>query len=152
PAYRRNTTSWANAARSAASVIACPPYLITTVLPWNRSSHGSASMRTAALAVVLAQGGDPLEPPLACGSRDSVAAALGLLAQGGTASPRGPPRTPDGLEPPMACGPVPSSRGLGPAGSSGGLPGAGAGCGLVVAVTSSTPSSRGRIRWSGRWC
>jgi hypothetical protein len=32
---------------------------------------------------VLAQGGDPLEPPLACGPSDSVAAALALLAQGG---------------------------------------------------------------------
>src|SRR6266700_4602686 len=75
PAYRRNTTSWANPARSASSVIAWPPYLITTVLPWKRSSHGSASIRTAALEVP---------------------------SQGGTASPGGHPRTPDGLEPPLA--------------------------------------------------
>ena len=33
PAYRRNTTSCANASRSASSVIAWPPYLITTVCP-----------------------------------------------------------------------------------------------------------------------
>src|SRR6266487_1851474 len=94
PAYRRNTTSWANPARSASSVIAWPPYLITTVLPWNRSSQGSASMRTAALEV---------------------------LARWGTASPGRHPRAPDGLEPPgtgAGCGLAvvvmssrPSSRG-----------------------------------------
>ncbi len=49
---------------------------------------------------MLAQGGDPLEPPLARSPRDSVAAASAVLAQGG-----------DPLEPPLACGPVPPSRG-----------------------------------------
>ena len=50
PAYRRNTTSCANATHSSSSVMACPPNLITTVSPWNRSSQGSASIRVAALA------------------------------------------------------------------------------------------------------
>ena len=35
--------------RSASSVIALPPYLTTTVLPWNRCSQGSASISVAAL-------------------------------------------------------------------------------------------------------
>src|ERR1700733_9338440 len=50
PAYRRNTTSCANAKHSSLSVMACPPNLITTVSPWKRSSHGSASISVAALA------------------------------------------------------------------------------------------------------
>jgi hypothetical protein len=33
--------------------MALPPYLITTILPWKRSSHGSASVRMAALASAL---------------------------------------------------------------------------------------------------
>ena len=41
--------SAANAAFSAGSIIALPPYLMTTVAPWNRSSQGSASIRTAGL-------------------------------------------------------------------------------------------------------
>ena len=51
PACLRNTRSWANPARKCSSVIAWPPYLITTVSPWKRSSQGSASIRVAALAV-----------------------------------------------------------------------------------------------------
>jgi hypothetical protein len=35
PTYLRRTTSRANSSRSAGSSIAEPPYLITTVLPWN---------------------------------------------------------------------------------------------------------------------
>ena len=31
------------------SVIALPPYFTTTVRPWNRSSHGSASTRSVGL-------------------------------------------------------------------------------------------------------
>jgi len=41
---------------------------------------------------VLAQGGDPLEPPMASRPRDSVTGPWALLAQGG-----------DPLEPPMAA-------------------------------------------------
>ena len=41
--------SAANARCSSASSMALPPYLITTVAPWNRSSHGSASMSVLAL-------------------------------------------------------------------------------------------------------
>ena len=39
--------SSANARRHASSTIAWPPYLITTMLPWNSLSHGSAPVRTA---------------------------------------------------------------------------------------------------------
>ena len=35
PTYLRSTTSRANSSLSRASVIAAPPYLITTVSPWN---------------------------------------------------------------------------------------------------------------------
>jgi hypothetical protein len=35
PTYLSSTTSRANSSRSSASSIAAPPYLITTVLPWN---------------------------------------------------------------------------------------------------------------------
>ena len=41
--------SSAKAALSASSTMALPPYLTTTVVPWKRSSQGSASMSTAAL-------------------------------------------------------------------------------------------------------
>ena len=43
--------------------IALPPYLTTTILPWKRSSHGSASMRTAAFsrASFLLTSGSPQE-------------------------------------------------------------------------------------------
>ena len=50
PAYRRNTTSCANARRRSSSVIALPPYFSTTIWPWNRSSHGSASISVAAFS------------------------------------------------------------------------------------------------------
>src|SRR5882672_2928925 len=43
PTYFSSTTSRANSSRSAASSIAAPPYLITTVLPWNSLMYGSAS-------------------------------------------------------------------------------------------------------------
>src|SRR5580704_9668171 len=43
PTYLSNTTSRANSSLSDASVIAAPPYLITTVLPWNSRMYGSAS-------------------------------------------------------------------------------------------------------------
>jgi len=51
-------------------------------------------------AALLAQGDDPLEPPLACGP---VSSSRGLAppARGTTPAP-------------LACGPVPSSRGLAP--------------------------------------
>jgi hypothetical protein len=35
PTYLRSTTSRANSSLRAGSVMAAPPYLITTVLPWN---------------------------------------------------------------------------------------------------------------------
>jgi hypothetical protein len=35
PTYFRSTTSRANSSRSSGWTIAAPPYLITTVLPWN---------------------------------------------------------------------------------------------------------------------
>src|SRR4051794_24882312 len=43
PTYFRSTTSRAKSSRSAGSLIAAPPYLITTVLPWNSRMYGSAS-------------------------------------------------------------------------------------------------------------
>ena len=43
PTYLSSTTSRANSSRSAGSSIAAPPYLITTVLPWNSRMYGSAS-------------------------------------------------------------------------------------------------------------
>src|SRR5262249_30561658 len=43
PTYLSSTTSRAKSSRSAGSVIAAPPYLITTVLPWNSRLDGSAS-------------------------------------------------------------------------------------------------------------
>src|SRR5919107_1411708 len=45
PTYLSSTTSRANSSRSAGSSIAAPPYLITTVLPWNSRMYGSASRR-----------------------------------------------------------------------------------------------------------
>ena len=39
--------SSAKARRQASSTMAWPPYLITTMLPWNSLSHGSAPVRTA---------------------------------------------------------------------------------------------------------
>src|SRR3954447_24882125 len=43
PTYFRSTTSRAKSSRSAGSVMAAPPYLMTTVLPWNSRMYGSAS-------------------------------------------------------------------------------------------------------------
>src|SRR5829696_8062197 len=43
PTYFSSTTSRANSSRSSGSVIAAPPYLMTTVLPWNSRMYGSAS-------------------------------------------------------------------------------------------------------------
>src|SRR3954447_12680206 len=43
PTYLSSTTSRANSSRRCASSIAAPPYLITTVLPWNSRMYGSAS-------------------------------------------------------------------------------------------------------------
>ena len=43
PTYFRSTTSRAKSSRSSGSVIAAPPYLMTTVLPWNSRMYGSAS-------------------------------------------------------------------------------------------------------------
>src|SRR3954462_14539049 len=47
PTYLSSTTSRANSSRSAGSSIAAPPYLMTTVLPWNSRMYGSASRRVA---------------------------------------------------------------------------------------------------------
>src|SRR5438552_16473384 len=43
PTYLSSTTSRANSSRSSGSSIAAPPYLMTTVLPWNSLMYGSAS-------------------------------------------------------------------------------------------------------------
>src|SRR2546423_9525536 len=45
PTYLSSTTSRANSSRRAGSVIAAPPYLMTTVRPWNSRMYGSASRR-----------------------------------------------------------------------------------------------------------
>src|SRR5881409_730992 len=47
PTYLSSTTSRANSSRSAGSSIAAPPYLMTTVRPWNSRMYGSASRRVA---------------------------------------------------------------------------------------------------------
>src|SRR3954451_4329585 len=47
PTYLSSTTSRAKSSRSAGSVIAAPPYLMTTVLPWNSRMYGSASRSVA---------------------------------------------------------------------------------------------------------
>src|SRR3954451_647155 len=47
PTYLSSTTSRANSSRRAGSSIAAPPYLMTTVLPWNSRMYGSASRRVA---------------------------------------------------------------------------------------------------------
>ncbi len=52
PTYLRSTTSRANSSRSAGSSIAAPPYLMTTVLPWNSRMYGSASRSVPTLFVV----------------------------------------------------------------------------------------------------
>ena len=40
PQYFRSTTSRANSSRSDGSSIAAPPYLMTTVRPWNSRMYG----------------------------------------------------------------------------------------------------------------
>ena len=52
PTYLSSTTSRAKSSRSAGSLIAAPPYLITTVRPWNSRMYGSASS-----SVVMSRGG-----------------------------------------------------------------------------------------------
>src|SRR5204862_8368560 len=47
PTYLSSTTSRANSSLSVGSSIAAPPYLMTTVLPWNSRMYGSASRRVA---------------------------------------------------------------------------------------------------------
>ena len=47
PTYFNSTTSRANSSRSSGSFIAAPPYLMTTVLPWNSRMYGSASSRVS---------------------------------------------------------------------------------------------------------
>src|SRR4051812_754537 len=47
PTYLSRTTSRANSSRRAGSSMAAPPYLITTVWPWNSRMYGSASRRVA---------------------------------------------------------------------------------------------------------
>src|SRR5215217_5369214 len=43
PTYLRSTMSRAKSSTSPGSVIAAPPYLMTTVRPWNSRMYGSAS-------------------------------------------------------------------------------------------------------------
>ena len=50
-ARHSSTTSWAKLRCNASSVMALPPYLMTTVLPWKRRMYGSASDKTSALTV-----------------------------------------------------------------------------------------------------
>ena len=59
PTYLSRTTSRANSSRTAGSRIAAPPYLITTVRPWNSRMYGSASRRVSTL-------------PAACAARSSA--------------------------------------------------------------------------------
>src|ERR1700754_2469463 len=47
PTYLSKTTSRANSSRRPGSLMAAPPYLITTVLPWNSRMYGSASSSVA---------------------------------------------------------------------------------------------------------
>src|SRR4051812_28913364 len=47
PTYLSSTTSRANSSRRAGSSMAAPPYLMTTVRPWNSRMYGSASSRVA---------------------------------------------------------------------------------------------------------
>src|SRR3954453_16610014 len=53
PTYLSSTTSRANSSRSAGSFIAAPPYLITTVRPWNSRMYGSASRSRVTSGCVL---------------------------------------------------------------------------------------------------
>src|SRR3954462_15932491 len=47
PTYLSSTTSRAKSSRSCGSSIAAPPYLTTTVRPWNSRMYGSASRRVS---------------------------------------------------------------------------------------------------------
>src|SRR3954467_14654609 len=47
PTYLSSTTSRAKSSRSCGSTIAAPPYLTTTVRPWNSRMYGSASRRVS---------------------------------------------------------------------------------------------------------
>src|SRR3954454_2573779 len=47
PTYLSSTTSRANSSRRLGSSIAAPPYLTTTVRPWNSRMYGSASRRVS---------------------------------------------------------------------------------------------------------
>ena len=53
PTYLRSTTSRAKSSRSCGSVIAAPPYLMTTVRPWNSRMYGSASSRVRTVVHVV---------------------------------------------------------------------------------------------------
>src|SRR3954466_4724624 len=57
PTYLSSTTSRANSSRSAGSFIAAPPYLMTTVLPWNSRMYGSASRSVPTSRMLGASGG-----------------------------------------------------------------------------------------------
>src|SRR3954469_8611452 len=57
PTYLSSTTSRANSSRSAGSSIAAPPYLMTTVLPWNSRMYGSASRSVPTSRMLGASGG-----------------------------------------------------------------------------------------------
>src|SRR3954465_2034914 len=52
PTYLSRTTSRAKSSVSPASVIAAPPILITTVLPWNSRMYGSASRSVPTLLFI----------------------------------------------------------------------------------------------------
>src|SRR3954451_18388660 len=57
PTYFKSTTSRAKSSRSDGSVIAAPPYLITTVRPWNSRMYGRASRRVPASLMSWLLGG-----------------------------------------------------------------------------------------------
>src|SRR5919109_4238527 len=68
PTYLRSTTSRANSSRSAGSSIAAPPYLITTVLPWNSRMYGSASSSVPTSLTSCTPRGLHVRPRLGFGS------------------------------------------------------------------------------------
>ena len=53
PTYLSSTTSRANSSRSAGSSIAAPPYLMTTVRPWNSRMYGQRLEQRADVAHAL---------------------------------------------------------------------------------------------------
>src|SRR3954452_14863316 len=63
PTYLSRTTSRAKSSRNSGSVIAAPPYLITTVLPWNSRMYGSAS-RSVPMSRISGSSVGPPEGPL----------------------------------------------------------------------------------------